>query len=85
MLEEFRVDALGPEAHIDQHIHCDNSYHGNANPVTHILRHLFTRMMESLHESKQEVDAKIVEGLQTILKGGVERLRVQQVSEEQET
>jgi hypothetical protein len=42
-------------------------------------------MMESLQESKEEVDAQLVEGLQSVLKGGVERLGVQQIGKEQET
>jgi hypothetical protein len=39
-------------------------------------------MMESLQEGEEEVDAELVEDLQTVLKGGVERLRVQQIGKE---
>jgi hypothetical protein len=84
LLQEFGVDSLGPEARIDQHVYCDNCNHGNSHAVTEFLSHHF-RMMESLQESEQEVDAQLVEGLQTVLKGGVERMRVNQIYKENET
>ena len=84
MTEEFGVDALGPEAHVDQHVYCDYSNHGNSHAVTQFFSHLF-RMVESLQYSKHDIDAQLIEGLETVLKGGVERLGVQQIGKEQET
>ena len=78
MLEEFGVEALGPEAHIGQHVYCDYSNHGDSHAVSQFLIHLFL-MMESLQESEKEVDAELVEGLQTVLKGSLKRLGVQQI------